>query len=117
MKATIYHNPQCSNSRGALARLQAHGADIEVIDYLATPPDANTLRALIAEAGLTPIDAIRSKEAEFDALGLADADPDTLIAAMASHPRLLNRPFVRTELGTRLCRPPERVEEILPQAT
>ncbi len=117
MKATIYHNPQCSNSRGALARLQARNVDLEIIDYLSTPPDAETLRALIADAGLAPIDAIRAKEPEFEALGLGDADSETLIQAMASHPRLLNRPFVRTDMGTRLCRPPERVEEILPAAT
>lgn len=115
MKATIYHNPQCSNSRGALERLQARGAKIEVVDYLSSPPDAETLRALIADAGLEPIDAIRSNEPEFNQLGLAGANAETLLQAMANHPRLLNRPFVKTDLGTRLCRPPERVEEILPQ--
>lgn len=116
MKATIYHNPLCSNSRGALERLQSRGVEVEVIDYLSAPPDAETLRSMISEAGLEPIEAIRSKEPEFESLGLASADSETLIQAMAAHPRLLNRPFVRTALGTRLCRPPERVLELLPPA-
>lgn len=113
MKATIYHNPRCSKSRDALARLQALGLDVEIIDYLATPPDAETLRGLIADTGLTPLEAMRTDAPEFAELNLGTADADTQIQAMASHPRLLNRPIVKTPLGTRLCRPAERLDEIL----
>ena len=114
MKATIYHNPRCSKSREALARLETLGLDVEIVDYLSTPPDAETLRGLIADAGLTPLQAMRVDEPEFAALNLGAADAEGLIQAIASHPKLLNRPIVTTPLGTRLCRPAERLDEILP---
>ncbi|AWH53956.1 arsenate reductase (glutaredoxin) [Stenotrophomonas sp. ESTM1D_MKCIP4_1] len=113
MSVTIWHNPACSNSRGALALIREAGIEPVVVDYLATPPDEATLRAVLAESGLSARDLVRSKEATFAELGLADADEGTLLAAMAGHPRLINRPVVRTPKGTRLCRPPEIVLELL----
>lgn len=112
---TIYHNPMCSNSRGALALLRERGHEPRVIAYLHTPPSRAELAALIAAAGLTPPEAVRSKETLFSELGLdAPGTSDAaLLDAMAAHPVLINRPFVVTPRGTRLCRPPERVLDIL----
>ncbi|MGS7837842.1 arsenate reductase (glutaredoxin) [Stenotrophomonas maltophilia] len=113
MHVTIWHNPACSNSRGALKLIRDAGFDPLVIEYLGTPPDVVTLRQVLAESGLSARDLVRSKEAQFAELGLEEADDATLLAAMAAHPRLINRPVVRTLKGTRLCRPPETVLEIL----
>lgn len=115
MKATIWHNNRCSNSRGALALLQEAGADIEVINYLEDPPDPATLRRLLDEMGIPACDLLRDKEAAYAELELAQKRDDeaALIEAMAMHPQLINRPIVRTAKGTALCRPPERVRELL----
>lgn len=113
MDVTIWHNPACSNSRGALKLIRDAGFDPVVIDYLGSPPDAATLRQVLAESRLRAQELIRRKEALFAELGLDDADEAMLLAAMAEHPRLINRPVVRTTKGTRLCRPPETVLEIL----
>ncbi|WP_294988172.1 arsenate reductase (glutaredoxin) [uncultured Stenotrophomonas sp.] len=113
MTVTIWHNPACSNSRGALKLIRDAGFDPRVIDYLGAPPDVATLRQVLAESGLSARELVRSKEAQFTELGLDAADEATLLAAMAEHPRLINRPVVRTPKGTRLCRPPETVLEIL----
>jgi arsenate reductase len=113
---TIYHNPRCSNSRGALALIQDAGFTPVVIDYLQAPPSHERLVALLREAGLTAAELVRSKEPVFAELGLDSADEARLIDAMLAHPVLINRPLVVTPLGTRLCRPPERVKEILPAA-
>ncbi len=113
MDVTIWHNPACSNSRGALKLIRDAGFDPMVIEYLGTPPDVATLRQVLAESGLSARDLVRSKEVQFAELGLEEADDATLLAAMAEHPRLINRPVVRTPKGTRLCRPPEMVLEIL----
>ncbi|MCO7461223.1 arsenate reductase (glutaredoxin) [Stenotrophomonas maltophilia] len=113
MVVTIWHNPACSNSRGALKLIRDAGFEPEVIEYLGDPPDVATLRQVLAESGLSARDLVRSKEARFAELGLQDADDASLLAAMAEHPRLINRPVVRTPKGTRLCRPPETVLEVL----
>ncbi|MCG2584484.1 arsenate reductase (glutaredoxin) [Massilia sp. TS11] len=113
MKATIYHNNRCSNSRGALERLRAAGIEPEIIDYLANPPSRAQIAALIGAAGLSVREAMRSKEAVYSELGLADASDAQLLDAIAAHPVLLNRPFVVTPKGTRLCRPPELVDQLL----
>ncbi len=113
MTVTIWHNPACSNSRGALALIREAGIEPVVVDYLGAPPDVATLRQVLAESGLSAIDLVRSKEPQFVELGLAGADEATLLGAMAEHPRLINRPVVRTPKGTRLCRPPERVLDLL----
>ena len=111
MKARIWHNPRCSKSREALALLQAAGAEIEVIEYLRTPPGAGELGRLYARAGLSPREGLR--RAEEGAKALADADDATILAAMATDPILIERPLVETDKGVRLGRPPERVLEIL----
>jgi arsenate reductase len=117
MTVTIYHNPQCGTSRNTLAMIRNAGIEPQVIEYLKDPPDAATLARLIAAAGLTVRDAIRAKgtpylELGLDAPALTDAQ---LLGAMLDHPILINRPFVVTPRGVRLCRPSERVLEILPQ--
>lgn len=113
---TIYHNPQCGTSRNTLAMIRNSGIEPEVIEYLKTPPDRATLLELIAATGEPVINAVRTKEAVFtelqlDAPGVTDAQ---LIDAMLQHPILVNRPIVVTPLGTRLCRPSEKVLDILP---
>jgi arsenate reductase len=114
---TIYHNSKCSNSRGALALIREYGLEPEVIEYLKTPPSKETLKALITAAGITPRELLRTKEDIYAKLGLDDAKwtDDELVDFMLQHPVLINRPIVVTPLGTRLCRPPERVLEILPK--
>ncbi len=115
MTITIYHNPRCGTSRNTLAAIRAAGHEPQVVDYLASPLSREQLRALIADASLAVRDAVRSKEAVFAELGLdAPATGDeALLDAMAAHPVLLNRPFVVTPKGARLCRPFELVHEIL----
>ncbi|WMJ69772.1 arsenate reductase (glutaredoxin) [Stenotrophomonas sp. 24(2023)] len=113
MAVVIWHNPACSNSRGALKLIRDAGIEPTVVDYLATPPDEATLRRVLADAGLRAAELVRSKEALFDELGLAGADEQALVAAMATHPRLINRPVVITAKGTALCRPPETVLSLL----
>lgn len=114
MDSTIYHNARCGTSRNTLQLLRDAGHAPVIIDYLDTPPNRATLIGLIARAGLTVRAAMRSKEPQYAALGLADADDATLLDAMLAHPILIERPFVVTPLGVRLCRPKERVLEILP---
>jgi arsenate reductase len=115
MGITIYHNPRCSNSRNTLALLRETGAETEVVDYIANPPSREQLREMIAKAGLTLRGAMRNKEEVYAQLGLDDPSlpDDALLDAMLAHPNLINRPFVVTPKGARLCRPPELVHEIL----
>lgn len=116
MTITIYHNPDCGTSRNTLAMIRQSGEEPEVIEYLKTPPTRDRLLWLIGEAGLTVRQALRLKDTPYDALGLADpALTDAqLVDAMLAHPILINRPFVVTPLGARLCRPSELVLDILP---
>ena len=111
--STIYHNPRCGTSRNTLARLEEAGHNVEVIEYLKNPLDKEGLRKLIADANLSVKEAVRSKESLFTELNLESVTDEELLDAMAAHPILMNRPFVITEKGTRLCRPKEVVEEIL----
>ena len=112
---TIYHNPRCSNSRAALALLQQKGVQPRVVEYLKTPLNRSELQALVAAAGLPLHELLRSKEAAFEALGLGNpaCTEAQLLDAVAAHPELLNRPIVSTPRRTLLCRPPERVLELL----
>jgi len=112
---TIYHNPRCSKSRETLALLRDKGLEPTIIEYLKTPLNTEQLRNLFAQAGLTVREALRTKEKEYSDLGLdrPEITDGDLLAAVAKHPRLMNRPFVVTDKGARLCRPPELVEEIL----
>ncbi|MCW2395127.1 MULTISPECIES: arsenate reductase (glutaredoxin) [unclassified Sphingobium] len=112
MKATIYHNPRCSKSREALAILQeTPGVEVEIVEYLKTPPSRDTLAALYQRAGLTPREGLR--KAEDSAKALKDADDAAILHAMAADPILIERPLVATEKGVRLGRPPEAVRDIL----
>lgn len=112
MKATIYHNPRCSKSREALAILnETPGLEVEVIEYLKTPPGRATLGDLYQRAGMTAREGLRI--AENAAKPLKGVDDDTILDAMAANPILIERPLVVTEKGVRLGRPPERVRDIL----
>lgn len=110
-KYTIYHNPRCSKSRQTLALLEENGIKPQVIHYLETPPDVPTLRTLVKKLGLKRAhDLLRSQEAEYREAGLnADADDDTVLAAIAAHPKLLERPVVVKDNKAVLGRPPENV--------
>jgi arsenate reductase len=116
MDIRIYHNPSCGTSRNTLALIRNTGVEPEVVEYLKTPPSRQELGEMIARAGLTVRDALREKEALFAELGLDDPalSDAQLLDAMVAHPILINRPFVLTPRGVRLCRPAEAVLEILP---
>jgi arsenate reductase (glutaredoxin) len=113
----IYHNPQCGTSRNTLALIRNAGIEPTVIEYLKEPPTRDQLQKLIADAGLTVRQALREKGTPYQELNLADPTltDSQLLDQMLSHPILINRPFVVTSVGTRLCRPSEAVLDILPQ--
>ncbi|OAE50070.1 arsenate reductase (glutaredoxin) [Achromobacter xylosoxidans] len=115
---TIYRNPACGTSRNVLGLIRNSGETPTIIEYLKTPPDAATLRSLIADMGIPVRELLRQKGTPYDELGLSDPKwtDDQLIGFMLEHPILINRPIVVTPLGTRLCRPSEAVLDILPQA-
>ena len=112
---TVFHNPACGTSRNVLEMVRAAGHDPEVIEYLKTGWTADQLRGLFAEAGLTPREALREKGSPAAELGLLDAgvSDDAILAAMAEHPVLVNRPIVQTPKGAALCRPSEKVFDLL----
>jgi arsenate reductase len=114
-QVTIYHNPACSNSRGALALLRERGIEPDVIEYLKNPPDRATLQSLIERMGTGARSLLRAKGELYEQLGLADPSlsDEQIIDQMAKHPSLINRPVVVTPKGVRLCRPPEKVLELL----
>lgn len=112
MKATIWHNPRCSKSRETLTILEGTpGVEVEVVDYLKTPPTRETLAALYARAGMTPRQGLR--KGEEGAKALKDSSDEAILDAMVADPILIERPLVETEKGVRLGRPPEAVREIL----
>ena len=114
MKITIYHNPNCSNSRKALEIIRAHGIEPHIVEYLKTPLTPQKLRHLIKDQMHVAVrDVMRDKEPAYAEMALDKADDDTLLAAIAAHPILMNRPIVVTPKGARLCRPGELVEELL----
>ena len=112
---TIYHNPKCSISRRTLALLREHGVEPTIIDYMKTPPDKATLARLLEGLALAPSQLTRRKSKTFAELGLNQSGVPEFcyLAAMVSHPELIERPIVVTEKGVRLGRPPEQVLEIL----
>ncbi|WP_016832485.1 arsenate reductase (glutaredoxin) [Herbaspirillum lusitanum] len=116
MTVRIYHNPACGTSRNTLALIRNSGEEPEVIEYLLHPPAREVLIQLIKDAGLTVREAIRRKGTPYAELGLDNPQlsDDLLLDAMLAHPVLINRPFVVTPKGVRLCRPSELVLDILP---
>ena len=116
MDVTIYHNPACGTSRKTLGLIRNAGIEPTIIEYLKNPPDRATLVDLIKGAGISIREAIREKGTPFAELGLdnPETSDEQLIDAMLAHPILINRPFVVTPAGVRLCRPSELVLDILP---
>jgi arsenate reductase len=115
MTITIYHNPACGTSRNTLALIRNSGEEPTVIEYLQHPPSREMLVRLIADASLSVREAMRQKDTPYAELGLDNETltDEQLLEAMLAHPILINRPFVVTAKGTRLCRPSETVLEIL----
>ena len=113
----IYHNPACGTSRNTLAMIRNSGEEPTVIEYLQHPPGRDELAKMIRDGGLTVREAIRQKGTPYAELGLDNTtlSDDQLFDAMLKHPILINRPFVVTTKGTRLCRPSELVLDILEQ--
>ena len=116
MDVVIYHNPDCGTSRNTLAMIRNAGVEPHVIEYLKSPPSRRMVRELVDRAGLTLREALREKGTPYAELGLDDLSlsDEALLDAIEDHPILLNRPFVVTPKGVRLCRPSERVLDLLP---
>ncbi len=116
MTITIYHNPNCGTSRTVLARLQELGCQPQVVEYLKTPPSRDEMKALLKSLAMTPREILRRKGTPFDDLALDDPakTDEQLLDALAAHPILMERPVVVTPLGARVCRPAEKLDEILP---
>ncbi len=114
MKATIWHNPNCGTSRKTLAILQeTPGVAVTVVEYLKAPPSTAKLAQLYRDAGLTPQQGLRLRGTDAAARGLPEAGDAAVLAAMAAEPVLIERPLVETDKGVRLCRPQDRVRDIL----
>jgi len=115
MKATIYHNPMCGTSRKTLEILRDSGCDVWVQEYLKSPPTRDDLVRLYKSAGITPREGLRSREPLAEELGLnrPDVSDDEILDAMVTNPILIERPLVETANGVRLCRPQDKVREIL----
>lgn len=111
---TMFHNPHCSTSRQVLGLIRERGIEPTVIEYLKNPPSRAALAELIAALGIPVRELLRSKEVRYAELQLDVASDDELISAIAANPILMNRPVVASALGARLCRPAERVLELLP---
>ena len=111
----IYHNPNCGTSRKVLGMLRESGNEPRVIEYLKTPPTKAELKSLLAKMGITPRQLLRRRGTPFDELGLGDPakSDEQLIDAILAHPILMERPVVVSDKGVRLCRPPEKVMELL----
>lgn len=114
MKATIWHNPNCGTSRKTLALLEeAPGVEVTVVEYLKTPPSAEKLAQLYRDAGITPQQGLRLRGTDAEERGLPSASDGEVLAAMAANPALIERPLVETGKGVRLCRPQDKIHEIL----
>ena len=115
MNVTIFHNPACGTSRKTLDILREKGDEPRVVEYLKTPPSRDELKRLYERAGISPREGLRAKEPLAAELGLTrpDVSDDEILAAMVEHPILIERPLVETDKGVRLCRPQDRVREIL----
>jgi len=115
MSITIYHNNRCGTSRAVLDMIRETGTEPIIVDYLRTPPERNLLLAMLVAMDMSPRALLRSKEAAYAELGLENEDltDRDLLDAMLAHPQLIERPVVISEKGVRLCRPKEKVLEIL----
>jgi arsenate reductase (glutaredoxin) len=115
MSVVIWHNPKCTTSGRVLEMIRAAGIEPRIVEYVKTPPTAAEIKTVLKDMGLMPRDLLRRRGTPYEELGLDDPEKTDaeLIAAMAAHPILIERPVVRTRKGTRLCRPAERVQEIL----
>lgn len=113
---TIYHNPNCGTSRNTLALLRERGIEPTVVEYLRTPLSPATLKQLVAAIGISPRELLRRKGTPYDELGLDDPKwtDEEIIGFMHAHPILMERPVVVSSMGARLCRPMDKVLEILP---
>ena len=113
---TIYHNPRCSKSRETLKLIVAAGYEPQVIEYLQTPLDAPSLRKLVKRMNVSVRELLRPGEDAYKTLGLGGENitNETIYDAIVDYPILMNRPIVVTEKGACICRPPERVNELLP---
>lgn len=113
----IYHNPDCGTSRNTLALIRNAGIEPHVIEYLKTPPSRGMLVSLLRRMGISARELLREKGTPYHELGLGDESlsEEALLDAMVSHPLLINRPIVVSPLGVALCRPSERVLDLLPQ--
>src|SRR5215218_4886714 len=111
MAVTIWHNPKCATSRKVLEMIRQKGVEPQIIEYVKAPPSGAEIKTALREMGLTARELLRRKGTPYDELGLDDPklSDAALIAAMAKHPILIERPVVRSQKGSRLCRPPERV--------
>lgn len=111
---TIYHNPRCSKSRTTLALLAEHGIEPEVVLYLDTSPNADEIRSLLEKLGISAAQLVRRGEDDYKLQGLAkDSSASELVAAMAAHPKLIERPIVVCGNRAVLGRPPENVLELI----
>ncbi|HEX8055371.1 MAG TPA: ArsC/Spx/MgsR family protein [Novosphingobium sp.] len=114
MKATIWHNPGCGTSRKTLEILHdTPGVEVTVVEYLKNPPNADKLAQLYRDAGITPAQGLRLRGTDAEERGLPQAGDAAVLAAMAAEPKLIERPLVETDKGARLCRPQDKVREIL----
>ena len=115
MNVTIIHNPACGTSRKTLDILREKGDEPRVVEYLKTPPSRDQPKRLYERAGISPREGLRAKEPLAPELGLTrpDVSDDEILDAMVEHPILIERPLVETDKGVRLCRPQDRVREIL----
>ena len=118
MSVTIYHNPKCGTSRNTLAMIRQAGIEPEIVEYLKTPPGREKLVALIAAMDIPVRDLLRRKGTPYDELGLGEDrwTDDQLIDFIVEHPILMNRPVVVSEHGAALCRPSEKVIDLLGDA-
>jgi arsenate reductase (glutaredoxin) len=117
MTVTIYHNPGCGTSRNALAMIRATGIEPAIVEYLKTPPSREALKAIVKATGGSLRALLREKDMPFAELGLGDPkwSDDELLHFIGQHPILLNRPIVLSDKGTALCRPSEKVLDLLPE--
>ena len=115
MTVTIWHNAKCATSRKVLDAIRKTGIEPRIVDYVKSPPSSAEIKAVLKEMGLKPRELLRKRGTPYTELGLDDPSHSdaVLIAAMAKHPILIERPVVRSKKGVRLCRPVERLQEIL----